>query len=117
MAVVMVVMAQLIGPKRRGPIKHATYESGMELLGDTQRRFNVRFYIVAVLFLLFDIEVVFLWPWAVLYRASAMADEPIADLGGMAVGKDFLLVGGGLFLLILLVGFVYEWRKGAFRWD
>ena len=116
MVLAILVLGHTIGPKRKGPIKDAPYESGMALIGDTQQRFNVRFYIVAVLFLLFDVEVVFLWPWALLYRASAMSGRPIAEVEGMAVGKDFLLVGGGLFLATLLIGFFYEWRKGALRW-
>ena len=115
--IVIQILGHTIGPKRRGAIKDAAYESGMPLFSDAQRRFNVRFYIVAVLFLLFDIEVVFLWPWAVLYRAAAVADQPVAELGGMVVGAGYLLVGGTLFLLILLLGFIYEWRKGVFRWE
>ena len=116
MVLAILVLGHAIGPKRKGAIKDATYESGMPLVGDAQGRFNVRFYIVAVLFLLFDIEVVFLWPWAVLYRASAISGRPIAEVEGLVVDKNYLLVGGGLFLIILLVGFIYEWRKGAFRW-
>ena len=117
MTIVIQILGHTIGPKRRGAIKDAAYESGMPLFSDAQRRFNVRFYIVAVLFLLFDIEVVFLWPWAVLYRAAAAAEQPVADLGGMVVGAGFLLAGGTLFLFILLLGFIYEWRKGVFRWE
>lgn len=117
MTIVIQILGHTVGPKRKGAIKDAAYESGMPLFSDAQRRFNVRFYIVAVLFLLFDIEVVFLWPWAVLYRAAAAADQPVAELGGMVVGAGYLLVGATLFLLILLVGFIYEWRKGVFRWE
>ena len=116
MVLAILAVGHAIGPKRKGPIKDAPYESGMPLVGDAQGRFNVRFYIVAVLFLLFDIEVVFLWPWALLYRASAISGRPIAEVEGLVVDKNYLLVGGGVFLIILLVGFIYEWRKGAFRW-
>ena len=66
-ALAILVLTHLIGPKRRGPVKDATYESGMEPIGDTRRRFNVRFYLIAVLFLIFDVEIVFLYPWAILF--------------------------------------------------
>ena len=89
----------------------------MPLIGDTHRRFNVRFYIVAMLFLLFDVEVVFLWPWAPLFRRAAVADLPIAAPGGLTLDKNFLLIEMGVFLTILLVGYVYAWRKGVFRWN
>src|SRR5512146_3177378 len=69
----IVIMAQTIGPKRRGPVKDDTYESAMPVITDARRRFNVRFYIVAMLFLLFDVEVVFLWPWAPLFHDTASA--------------------------------------------
>ena len=63
----MLILAHTLGPKRRGPVKDSPYESGMPVVGDTRRRFNIRFYVVAMLFLLFDVEVVFLWPWATLF--------------------------------------------------
>lgn len=113
----ILVLGHTIGPKRKGPIKDGTYESGMPLLGDTHKRFNVRFYIVAMLFLLFDVEVVFLWPWAPLFRAAAMTDRPLAVAGGMSLDKNFLLIEIAVFLAILLVGYVYAWRKGVFRWN
>ncbi len=116
-SVTMLILAHVIGPKRRGAIKEGPYESGMPLIGDTHRRFNVRFYIVAMLFLLFDVEVVFLWPWALLFRHAAVSDLPIAAPGGLTLDKNFLLIEVGVFLTILLVGYVYAWRKGVFRWN
>lgn len=115
MAVAILVLTHIVGPKRHGPRKHDVYESGMPPVADARRRFNVRFYIVALLFLLFDVEVVLLWPWALAYYEAATRPETAvsADLAT----KGFLLGGAGLFLLLLLVGYVYEWRKGVFRWD
>ncbi len=112
----MLALAHLIGPKRAGRVKDATYESGVPVVGDARRRFNVRFYIVAMLFLLFDVEVVFLWPWAPVYFGAAVRGETVSA-GAWSVGKGFLLAEMVVFLLILLVGYVYAWRKGVFRWD
>jgi len=114
---VMLVLAHVIGPKRRGPVKDTPYESGVPIVVDTQRRFNVRFYIVAVLFLLFDVEVIFLWPWARVFYHAATTGETIPLANGDAAGKGFLLLGMGLFFLLLVFGLIYEWKKGAFRWD
>lgn len=117
-AVAMLVLAHTVGPKsRHGPVKDSAYESGMPVLDDARRRYHIRFYIVAMLFMLFDVEVVFLWPWAVAFYRSAMhgATFPL-DNGGVA-GKEFLLVGMGIFFALLLFGLVYEWKKGAFEWD
>jgi NADH-quinone oxidoreductase subunit A len=113
----MLVLAHVIGPKRRGPVKDSPYESGVPIVVDTQRRFNVRFYIVAVLFLLFDVEVIFLWPWARVFYHTATTGETIPLAGGDVAGRGFLLLGMGLFFLLLVFGLIYEWKKGAFRWD
>ena len=111
----------LIVPKRTGPVKDATYESGMEPIGDTRRRFNVRFYLVAVLFLVFDVEVIFLYPWAVLFpRLRSPGDEHAAwaqSLAAAGYTPGFVAAGIGFFFILLLVGFVYEWRKGIFKWN
>ena len=92
--------------KRHGPEKDATYESGMEVIGDARQRFNVRFYLVAMLFLLFDVELVSMYPWALNFAKGA----------GTA-GQQFLFVEMGIFFAILLVGYAYAWKKGVFRWD
>lgn len=120
-AAAILVLTHLLGPRRRGPVKEGTYESGMEPIGDTRRRFNVRFYLVAVLFLLCDVELIFLYPWALLFpRAAGGADathaawaQGLADAG---YGPLYLLGAGGVFLVLLLLGLVYEWRRGVFRW-
>ena len=116
MACAILIITHMLGPRRHGPIKHDTYESGMPLVTDARRRFHVRFYVVALLFLLFDVEVVILWPWALAYYEAAAHGQNIT-LAGTEAGKGFLLAGATVFLALLLVGFVYEWKRGAFKWD
>jgi len=95
------VMAWLVRPSRPYPSKHTTYECGEDPIGDTRVRFNIRFYVVALIFLIFDVEVVFLFPWALVYK----------ELGWFAFVE--MLV----FLVILFVGYAYVWRKGDLDWD
>jgi NADH-quinone oxidoreductase subunit A len=116
LAAAILVITHFLGPRRKGPVKHDTYESGMPLVTDARRRFNVKFYIVALLFLLFDVEVVILWPWALAYHQAATRAQTISA-AGMPAGKGFLLGGAVVFLLLLVVGFVYEWKRGAFKWE
>ncbi len=112
------IVATAFGPKKRhGVTKDSTYESGMPVVHDARRRFHIRFYIVAMLFLLFDVEVVFLWPWALVFNASAADGYVIPLDSGAMVGKGFLLAGMAVFFSILVLGLVYEWLKGAFKWD
>lgn len=113
----MLVVAHTIGPRRHGPVKDSPYESGMPIAMDTERRFHIRFYMVAMLFLLFDVEVVFLWPWALAFHDAAVNGTTVAMNGGLEAGKGFLLVGMGFFFLLLLFGLVYEWLKGALQWN
>ncbi|MFQ5490058.1 MAG: NADH-quinone oxidoreductase subunit A, partial [Phycisphaerae bacterium] len=114
MAMAILLLGHLFGTHRSGPVKDETYESGMPVIGDARRRFNVRFYMVAMLFLLFDVEVVFLWPWAPVFYEAAVEGQTI---GPMQLGKGFLLAEMAVFFAVLLVGYVYAWRKGVFRWD
>lgn len=113
----MLAAAHLIGPKRHGPVKDSPYESGVPLIVDSRRRFNVRFYIVAMLFLLFDVEVVFLWPWAEAFNRAATQGVTIPLESGGEAGKGFLFVGMAIFFSLLVFGLLYEWKKGAFEWD
>ncbi len=110
---VVLVLSHLIGPKRRGLVKDDTYESGMESIGDARRRFNVRFYIVAMMFLLFDVEIVLLWPWALAWYDVAVRGQP-AD----AIGMSSAMAAGALavFFVVLVVGYLYDLGKGVFRW-
>lgn len=114
---VMLILAHGVGPSRRGPVKDSAYESGMPIIVDTERRFNIRFYIVAMLFLLFDVEIIFLWPWAQAYYHAATTNGTVALESGGVAGKGFLLVGMGVFFALLVFGLIYEWKKGAFEWD
>jgi NADH-quinone oxidoreductase subunit A len=112
---VILILSHFAGPKRGGEKKYDTYESGMPVIGDARRRFNARFYIVAMLFLLFDVEVIFFWPWAKVFYAAAVHGQEIVRPEGV-YSSTFLLVAMSIFFLLLLVGFVYEWRKGVFKW-
>lgn len=116
-AIAILVIAHWIGPSRRGPTKDSPYESGVPLAADSDRRLHVRFYIIALLFLLFDVEVIFLWPWAVAYYGAAVDGLRIPLEGGGEAGAGFLLLAMLLFGGLLVFGLIYEWKKGAFRWD
>jgi NADH-quinone oxidoreductase subunit A len=105
-AVGNVVLSVLVGPSRTGPGKETTYESGMMPVGDTHRRFNVRFYIVAMIFLVFDVEIVFMYPWATIF-----APYSNTAIGGMLLGEMVV------FVALLLLAYLYAWGKGVFRWD
>jgi NADH-quinone oxidoreductase subunit A len=100
LATVMVLASSLLGPRNPTPEKLAPYECGMPALGDARERQSVKFYLVAMTFLLFDIEIAFLFPWAMALRA----------LGWYGFAQMMV------FLAILTVGFVYEWRKGMLDW-
>jgi NADH-quinone oxidoreductase subunit A len=106
---IIVITQTLPKLKRSGPRKDATYESGMEPIGDARRRFNVRFYMVAMLFLLFDVELIFMYPWAKVF-SEAKAAGAMADV-------TFLFYEMVIFFVILLVGYAYAWGKGVFRYD
>jgi NADH-quinone oxidoreductase subunit A len=108
-AVGNIVISLLVGPRRTGPGKETTYESGMMPIGDTRRRFNVRFYIVAMIFLVIDVEIVFFYPWATIFA-------PVIQTGTPRQG-NLLLLEIIVFVAILLVAYLYAWGKGVFRWD
>jgi NADH-quinone oxidoreductase subunit A len=100
-AAVFMILSHLASVRRPTPIKAAAYESGISPLGDTRKRFSVKFYIVAMLFIVFDIETIFFLPWAAIYR----------ELGLFGLLEMFV------FLLVLAAGLAYAWRKGALEWD
>ena len=116
-AVFSLVATHLLGPRRGGPTKFIVYESGVNPVGTARRRFNVRFYILAITFLIFDVEIIFLWPWARVYYHAAKTGAMIPLEDGTAVGKGFLLASMGLFFALLVFGLLYEWKRGAFRWE
>ena len=97
----MVGLSQLVGPRKPTPEKSAAYECGMPPVGDARERQSVKFYLVAMIFLLFDIEIAFLYPWAMAFR----------ELGPVAY---FQIV---FFFALLVTGYIYVWRKGVFDWS
>ena len=96
-----VVLSGVIGQRKPTAVKLAPYECGMPPVGSAHDRFSVKFYIIAMLFIVFDIEAVFLYPWAVVFRKLGL----------------FGFVEMGVFIVILLVGYIYVWKKGALEWE
>lgn len=115
MAVGMFVVGQVVGPRRRTAVKQMPYESGMNPIHDTRRRFDFRFHAVAIAFLIFDVEVLFLYPWAVANKDPAgLARAAETTAGGVHPG---LVLGEVLiFVALLAAGYVYAWRRGVFQW-
>jgi len=113
-AVVNLAASIIIGPSRTGSVKSQTYESGMVPFGDARRRFNVRFYIVAMIFLVFDVDIIFFYPWATIF---APAVHNSAQSGNIPGGGGMILIDMVVFIVILLVAYIYAWGKGVFRWD
>ena len=101
MAIGMVVASLIAARQHPDPEKLSPYECGFEAFGDARRQFDVRFYLVAILFIIFDLEVAFLFPWAVAF-------------GGLGWFGFWSMT---IFLAILTIGFIYEWRKGALEWE
>ena len=100
-AFIAIGMGELFGPKKNSEAKSMPYESGMDPYGEGTRRMPVRFYLIAVLFILFDIEVVFFLPWAIAFRKLGI----------------FGLIEMVIFIVVLLIGYVYAWKKGALEWE
>ena len=95
------ILSRLVGEKKPSTVKLAPYECGMPPVGSARERFSIKFYIIAMLFIVFDIEVVFMYPWAVMFKSLGL----------------FGFVEMGVFILILLVGYAYVWKKGALEWE
>ncbi len=106
-AVANLLASALLGPARQGSVKNAAYESGMAPIGNARKRFNVRFYLIAMVFLVFDIEIIFLYPWAVTFPNL---DQQMAD-GGVWLGRI------GFFMLTSVVAYIYGFKKGVFKFD
>jgi len=106
-AVSNIILSVLVGPGRTGQVKESTYESGMVPFGDARRRFNVRFYIVAMIFLVFDVDIIFFYPWASIYAENVQK----SSMGGA------ILIEMVVFVAILMLAYLYAWGKGVFRWD
>ena len=101
MGSVFIVLGKLLGPSRPDAEKNSPYECGFEAFEDSRMKFDVRYYLVAILFIIFDLEIAFLFPWAI------VLDE-IGTFGLMAMA---------VFLAVLVIGFVFEWKKGALEWE
>ena len=115
LAVGLIAVGYAVGPHRRtGRVKEMPYESGMDPIHDTRRRFDVRFHLVAITFLVFDVELLFLYPWAVASRNPAGIDAAVAS--GVIASRGVVFGGAMVFIALLALGFIYDWRKGVFRW-
>ena len=101
LGLLLLTLGFALGPRRPDPEKLSAYECGFEAFEDSRIKFDVRYYLVAILFIVFDLEIAFLFPWAV-------ALDSIGVVG---------LAARGVFLLVLVVGFIYEWKRGALEWD
>jgi NADH-quinone oxidoreductase subunit A len=103
----VLIATHVIGPTKKTAVKQMPYESGMDPIGDARQRFDVKFYLVAIMFLVFDVELLFLYPWAVVaYRDGAIP--------GVLQGPVFWCVL--TFILLLFAAYIYDWKKGVFRW-
>jgi NADH-quinone oxidoreductase subunit A len=100
-AAIALTLSAITGPRHPSSAKLAPYESGMPPIGSARRRIPIKFYLTAVLFILFDIEIVFFYPWAVLFRQLQL----------------FGFIEMGVFAVVLIIGYIYVWRKGGFEWD
>jgi NADH-quinone oxidoreductase subunit A len=135
LAGVLFLIAAVFNPLRSGRVKQMPYESGMDPVHDTRRRFDVRFHLMAIAFLVFDVELLFLYPWAVATRpapvqstAAAQPPQTTETVQSTALGidaavergavesRDLVFGGAMVFFALLAVGFIYDWRKGIFRW-
>ncbi len=101
LSIFIILLSYLRAPLKPDPEKLSAYECGFEAFSDARGKFDVRFYLVAILFIIFDLEIAFLFPWAVSLR----------EIGGFGFGSMMIFLG------ILTVGFVYEWKKGALEWE
>ncbi|MFQ6091502.1 MAG: NADH-quinone oxidoreductase subunit A [bacterium] len=101
LALVFILFSHIMGPRRQHPEKLMTYECGIDPVGDARLRFSIKFFMIAIIFLLFDVEVIFLYPWAVLFRKLGL----------------FGFIEMGIFLIILIIGLYYVWKRGALEWE
>lgn len=125
-AIGMLVASAILGPKRSSPVKEMPYESGMDPIGDARQRFDVRYYLVAIVFLLFDVELLYLYPWAVAQWSvpAAVATAPpglVAATAPLVAGippifRTMVFLEILAFVVILVAAYAYAWRKGVFEW-
>jgi NADH-quinone oxidoreductase subunit A len=113
-ALAMLVLPKIFAPRRTNPVKEMPYESGMDPIHDARRRFDVRFHLVAIAFLIFDVELLFLYPWAVASRDPAGIDQAVAN--HLVESRGLVFAEVMVFIALLALGFIYAWRKGVFQW-
>jgi NADH-quinone oxidoreductase subunit A len=138
LAVGLLIVANIFNPVRPNRVKSMPYESGMDPFHDTHRRFDIRFYLLAIAFLVFDVELLFLYPWAVSVRPAAETAPPTTITATQAAAqpltteplqktvvlpqksrnenRNTIFLGAMLFIVLLSLGYVYDWRKGVFDW-
>jgi NADH-quinone oxidoreductase subunit A len=113
----IVVLSALLKRSRPTPVKQTPYESGIPVLGDARERFSIKFYLVAILFIVFDIETVFMIPWGVYYKQLSCSVPLVNNICAAGQVSFFGLGEMLVFMTILLVGLAYVWKKGALQWD
>ena len=117
LSVGMLVAGQILGPRRSTDVKRMPYESGMDPIHSARRRFDFRFHAVAIAFLVFDVELLFLYPWAVANKDPDGLSKLASATGGAGqLSQGLVFVEVLVFVGLLAAGFVYAWRKGIFRW-
>jgi NADH-quinone oxidoreductase subunit A len=125
LAVGLLAVANLLNPNRPGRVKRMPYESGMDPVHDTRRRFHVRFHLLAIAFLVFDVELLLIYPWAVASRPAMVDGSAVVGVSqgidaavtaGWVENRHLVFAGAMVFIALLTVGYVYDWRKGVFRW-
>jgi NADH-quinone oxidoreductase subunit A len=117
-AVAIIGISALTIRARPTPVKDTPYESGIPVLGNARERFSVKFYLIAMLFIIFDIETVFMIPWAAFFKQLSCTTDLAAD--GTCLPSHVSFFGMGemlIFMAVLVVGFIYVWKKGALKWD
>ena len=118
----MLIASAVLGPRKATGVKQMPYESGMDPIGDARQRFDVRYYLVAIVFLLFDVELLFLYPWAVAqWSADPSLASTVASTPGLVAGipeefRSWVFWEIVLFVVILAAAFAYAWKKGVFEW-
>lgn len=116
-AALILGLSHLLTRHRPTPVKQEPYESGMPVLGDARERFSVKFYMVAMLFIVFDVETVLLVPWAAYYQQLSCAMPLVSGYCPPSQVSFYGLGAMLVFMAVLVLGFIYEWKKGAMQWD
>jgi len=114
LGVVMLLVGRIFGPRRKSAVKEMPYESGMDPVHAAARRFDIRFHLVAIAFLVFDVELLFLYPWATALKSDAGVQAAV-DAGTIS-SRGFVFGGILVFVAMVVLGLIYDWRKGLFQW-